>query len=421
VGSVPDQWGGASNGGIPDLFHAHAAWTPNSDSYAYLQGTASNYIQGNQTSYGEGTYFWQIGTTSVRECGINGPNWTASHAYSQLGYRIQPSSANAGGFIYQIILAGNEGTSGGTAPSWNQTPGSDTDETLGSGGPSGTGPRWRNTGLGTAQTYPCSGHAWLGAHGLVAGGGNSRFHYYDNPSAPFIKLLGTQPASDMHWGATNNNPDDTNWLFAVTGVVSKPVNLLGTLPGFAYYEAFFVAPPYKSAGVLNDNTGLGTLGQVRRAFHTYNTGYDWIFDVQNGVAFLSQTGNFAVITTDAMGQFGNLSGQPNCNVGGPDWVTNNSTAYTVGEKVFPNPQLTSNAGHYVYQISDCTANGGTGTCITGATHPTWVQSSTVAGVGSFTENSPGTITWVAAPDTYTSTDTAVQNCRADLLVVKLTR
>jgi len=421
VGSVSDQWGGAANGAIPDLFYLHEAWTTNGDSYGFIQGTASNYIQGNQAPNSEGTYFWQLGTATVQACGIGSVNWTASHAYTQLGYRIQPTSGNAGGYIYQIILAGNKGTSGGSAPVWNQTPGGDTTEALGSGGPSGTGPRWRNIGLGTAQTYACSGHAWLGAHGLVAGGGNSRFHYYGTPSAPMTLLLGTQPASDMHWGATNNNADDTNWLFAVTGVVSDPVNLLGTLPGFAYYEAFFVAPPYKSAGVLNDNTGSGTLGQVRRAFHTYNTGYDWNFDVQNGVALLSRTGNFAVVTTDAMGQFGNLSGQPNCNVGGPDWTPSNAADYTVGEKIFPNPQLTSNVGHYIYKISNCTANGGTGSCVSGATHPTWVQSSTVAGVGSFTENSPGTITYVAAPDTYTSTNTAIQNCRADLLVVKLTR
>ena len=422
VGSVSDQWGGEANGGIPDLFYIHEAITGNSPSYGWANGTASNYIQGSN-GIGDGNYFWQKGTATVKECGIEAVNWTASHAYSQLGYRIQPTSGNAGKYIYQIILAGNEGTSGGIAPVWNQTPGSDTTEALGSGGPSATGPRWRNTGLGTAQSYACAGHAWLGYYGVAAGGGNTRFHSYADPSTPMTLLLGTQPASDMHWGATNNNADDTNWLFAVTGVVSKSVNLLGTLPGFAYYEGFFVAPPYKSPGVPNDNTGSGTRGQVRRAFHTYNTGYDWVFDVQNGVAMLSQTGNFALLTTDGMGQFGNVSGQAKCNVGGEDWNANDSTAgdYLVGNNVFPNPQYGGNVGHYIYQISNCTANGGTGTCITGATHPTWVQSSTVAGVGSFTENSPGTITYVAAPDTYTSTNTAVQNCRADLLVVKLTR
>jgi len=33
----------------------------------------------------------------------------------------------------------------------------------------------------------------------------------------------------------------------------------------------------------------------------------------------------------------------------------------------------------------------------------------------------GNITWQGAPDVYTPANTAVQNCRADVMVVKLTR
>jgi hypothetical protein len=402
VGSVPDQWGGAAYGGIPDLFYHHSVFTPLSDNYVIVSATASNYIQGNQTA-GNDLLVWNVGTTSVKQCGIAAVNWTASHTYTQLGSRISPTSGNAGGYIYQIVTAGNEGTSGGSAPTWNQTPGSDTvDATV----------TWRNIGLGAAQKYACDGHTWNGYSGFGAQK-NSVFHSYADPSTPLSVHLIPSPAADDHYGATNDNADDTAWMFAITGVVSKPVNLLGTLPGFGYYEGFFISPVNKAPGVPNDTGVGGTLGQTRRAFHTYNTGYDPTFDVQNGVAMLSQTGKFALLTTDGMGQFGNLSGQAKCNIGGVDWNPNNSTDYAVGEKVFPNPQYGGNNGHYVYQIQSCS-----GTCTTGATKPTWVQSSTVADVGTFTN---GTITYAAAPDAYISTNTAVQNCRADLLVVKLTR
>jgi hypothetical protein len=402
VGTVPDQWGAAANGGIPDLFKLHDTFTALNDGYVWLDASISTVSQG---VYNDGPYIWQIGTATVKHCGIGASNWTANHLYNVLGYRIQPATnVNPGNYIYQIIASGNEGTSGSSAPAWNQTPGSNTtDGTV----------TWRNTGLGTAQEYYCDGHNWYGYTGLTSEH-QPLFHSYSNPSTTLAQqLTGPYLYGDSHYGSTNDNADDTAWIFNVAALDSQPVNLLGTLPSWGFREVFFISPINKAPGVPNDTGAGGTLGQVRGAFHTYNTGYSWAFDIQNGTSMISQTGNFALVSTDGMGQFGNLSGQSQCNVGGPNWEANDSTDYTVGEKVFPNPQYGGNAGHYIYQIQSCS-----GTCTTGATKPTFVQSATVAGVGTFTD---GTITWAAAPDTYISTNTAVQNCRADLMVVKLTR
>jgi len=211
-------------------------------------------------------------------------------------------------------------------------------------------------------------------------------------------------------------------MFAIAGCVGSTVNQLAGLPQIDFNEGFVISPVNISPGVPNFVGSGGTLGQVRRAFHSYNSGYSWNFDAANGVAMISQTGKFALISSDGMGQFGNLDGtHASCNVGGPTWNASDSTHYSVGENVFPTPLYFPNAGSYIYKVLNCTANGGTGTCTTGATHPTWVQSTTVAGVGTFAENSPGTITWQAAPDVNTPANTAKQNCRADLMVVKLTR
>jgi len=408
-GVVADQWGGTANGAIPDLFYDHDAFTSLGDTYVWLDSTASNYIQGYSE---EGPYIWKLGTDQVVKCGIGAPNWTASHAYTTLGYRIQPSSGNAAGYIYQIIASGNEGTSGSSAPTWNQTPGSNTtDGTV----------TWRNTGIGTAQSFACTGHLWDGYTGLANSNEHvPQFNSYANPIVPQTTLGPTSPFlyGDQHFGHTNDNQYDTAWIWNVAGIPPNQ-NWLGTLTGWGIGELLFFSPVNVSPGTPNFVGTGGTLGQVRRAVHEYNTMWSWVFDIQNSTSMISQTGNFALLSTDGMGQFGQWpstsypSGRASCNVGGNNWQSNDSTDFQVGGYVFPNPQYGGNAGHYIYKVASCS-----GACQTGSSTPTWVQSSTVAGVGTFTD---GTITWGAAPDVYTSTNTAVQNCRADLMVVKLTR
>jgi hypothetical protein len=398
------QWGGA-NGGLADFSLIHDEATTLNPNYVNIGFTQNAFIQG---TYSVGPYLWQVGTTNILHCGIGAPNWVASHAYA-FGTRVNPLTNNAGDYIYQIILNANVGTSGGSAPTWNQTPGgTQIDGTI----------TWQNVGLGTSSgaQYNCDGHGWKGATG-VGVGKNVTYHTFANPAVP---LLGTVPTAvtsitDTHLGATNGNASDTTWPLDVSTDVGTSVNQLGTLPAALYNEMFLVSPPNQSPGVQNCVYNAitcpgGTLQQLRRAHHTYNSGWEWSFDAVQGICIMSQTGKYDLCATDGLGQFGNRSGAPSCNIGGPDWNASDSTDYSVGELVYPQ---SANGGDYIYKIQSCS-----GTCTTGSAHPTWVQSSTVTGVGTFTD---GTITWQGAPDINTSTNTAVQNCRSDLVVWKLYR
>jgi ASPM-SPD-2-Hydin domain-containing protein len=396
------QWGGA-NGGLADFSLIHDEATTLNPNYVNIGFTQNAFIQG---TYSVGPYLWQVGTTNILHCGIGAPNWKASTAYA-FGARVNPLTNNAGDYIYQIILNANVGTSGGSAPTWNQTPGgTQTDGTI----------TWQNVGLGTASgaQYNCDGHGWKGATG-VGVGKNVTYHTFANPAVP---LLGTVPTAvtsitDTHLGATNGNISDTTWPLDISTDVGTFVNQLGTLPAALYNEMFLVSPPWQSPGVQNCVYNSvtcpgGTLQQLRRAHHTYNSGWEWSFDAVQGICVISQTGKYDLCATDGLGQFGNRSGAPSCNIGGPDWNASDSTDYSVGMVVYPQ---SVNGGNYIYKIQSCS-----GTCTTGSAHPTWVQSATVAGVGTFTD---GTITWQAAPDINNSSNTAVQNCRSELMVWKL--
>jgi hypothetical protein len=69
--------------------------------------------------------------------------------------------------------------------------------------------------------------------------------------------------------------------------------------------------------------------------------------------------------------------------------------------MFPNPVNGGNNGDYIYSIQSCS-----GACSTGATKPLWPQLANATVID-------GTITWMNTG--------AVQNCRADDVIVKLTR
>src|SRR5208337_3809423 len=110
-------------------------------------------------------------------------------------------------------------------------------------------------------------------------------------------------------------------------------NWLGTLPGWGVGEGIMMSPVTSTPGV--PNTVGATLGQVRRAYHQYNTSYSPFFDVQTSAANISQTGKFVVQSTDGLGQFGQLptssypSGRASCNIGAEGWNAN-STDFSVG-------------------------------------------------------------------------------------------
>lgn len=414
VGSVPDQWGGT--GGISDLFTLHAAYTALNDSWVAVV-TSPNLIGGGATgcagfgfscrgTYNDGPYMWQTGTTNVVHCGIGASVWAASHAYYN-GDRINPSTGqgNTGDFIYQIVN-GVSGTSGSSTPSFSGA------QTVGQNA-SDNGLTWLNVGLAGSAQYFCDGHNWIG-FGFIASN-PVKTHTWGNPVSPQTQLLAPPlPTVDTHFGSTNQNSTDTNFVYVISGKVDPYVDLLhGTLPSPYYNEGFMVAPP------TGPYAGTG----VRRLFHTWNSGLSPYFDVSNGICMMSSDGTWAMCPGDGMGQFGSTSGQASCNIGGPDWNASDTTDFTTGtgygSYIQPN---SANAGKYVYHVHDCTANGGNGSsCTTGGAAPAWTQSSTVAGIGLITEASPGTINWEGAPDSNTPANTAVPNCRAELIFAKLTR
>ena len=69
--------------------------------------------------------------------------------------------------------------------------------------------------------------------------------------------------------------------------------------------------------------------------------------------------------------------------------------------MFPNPVMGGNNGDYIFQIQSCS-----GACSTGTTKPAFPQTNGATVVD-------GTITWVNTG--------LLQNCRADDVIVKLTR
>jgi hypothetical protein len=431
VGTIPDApWGGAFGGKSP-RFKIHDSNQPNA-AYTLLSSGPNNYIYG---TYVDGSFVWTGGAT-IYQCGIGAPDWQANNAYND-GDRILPLpvSTNLGGYIYQIINGVAE-TSGVTEPNWNlaanQTPGNNVVD---------GGVTWRNVGIGTSTspyfTYFCDGHAWKGALGQAAGK-SFTYHTYADPQVPRLNLgpPGVPQVGDNHLGNTNANANDTNWMWVTSTDVGTATNLLtGPLPSALYMENYFVAPPYSSPGVQNCVYDAilcpsGTLGQVRRAFHCFGSGWHKSFDVQNCIAVVSQTGKYAMITTDGMGQFGNTAGTTNvpstwlakCNAGAPSWIKNDTTHFTVGSLMFPDPQLAStvgaNTGNYIFKVQSCTPAG---TCTTGSSHPTWIQPGVTGTAGTAQSSLDGTIQWVTAPDVNVPADSAVQNCRADVMVVKLTR
>jgi hypothetical protein len=434
LGTITDAPYGGAFGGKASRWKVHDSSQP-SATYSEVGPTQSTFIYG---TYYEDDYVWDGGLNAVN-CGAGAPNWKVSNAYVD-GNRVVPlpidSTVNPAGYIFQIIngISGNSGTDNTIFKTTAaQTPGSDTIDN--------PGPQqitWRNVGIGTSTTpyftYSCAGHKWKGALGF-AWAKNFTYGNYTNTQLPRLNLGPQNPpgtfitsAGDQHFGNTNDNTTDTQWPWVSSTDVGTTTDLLhGTFPSALYMEGFHVAPPYYSPGNQNCfydaiTCPLGTLGQVRRQFHCHGTGWHRSFDVQNCISVISQTGRYALLATDFMGENGSTAGTPGnpatflpkCNPGGPMWNSNDNADYPVGTVIYP--ILSNDSGDYLYKVQSCSASP----CTTGATQPDWSthQSSTVAGMGTFVD---GNITWAGAPDVYTPTNTAVQNCRADLMVVKLTR
>jgi hypothetical protein len=437
LGTVTDIPYGGAYGGKGSRWKVHDSNQPN-PSYTEVAPTQSTFIYG---TYYEDDYIWDGGLNAI-PCGTGAPNWVSGKSYND-GDRIIPLSTvnNPGGYIFQIIdgIPGHAGTDITIFKSVSaQTPGSDTEETTGTGGPHGTGPLWRNVGIGSSTTpyftYSCAGHKWKGSLGF-AWGKNYQYGNYANTHLPRINLGPQNPPGtfvsspgDQHLGNTANNANDTIWMFIASSDEGPTTDLLhGTLPGALYMEDFVVAPPYRAISQQNCffdvmTCNNGTLGQVRRFNHTFATGWHRSFDVYSEIAVQSQTGKYLLLATDGMCQFGSSdpAGKPKANCGGPKWNANDTADFCVpgscvaGQWSILYPNLSNDTNDYLYQVQSCA-----GSCATGATQPNWSihQCTTVPGT-TFVD---GTITWGCAPDVNNPTVPAQQNSRAEVMMVQTFR
>jgi Putative Ig domain len=253
---------------------------------------------------------------------------------------------------------------------------------------------------GVAGGPYCDGHEGSGYLNLVAGNKTS-IHTYVSPGAnnPSTALLPVAACDDQHYSWNHDDSTDAYPVMSTYQEVGSIHDLLGgATPPCAYYDEI--------ALVRTDGSGAA------RAAHTFNSGWHWQFEVQNAIGVESSSGKFAMWVSDGWGQFGSTNGTASCNVGGPDWHKSDSTHFTASAGVFGNyllPHGGGNSGKYIYQASNCTANGGSGACATGATEPNFGSAQNSG--QSVTEAAPGNITWVNTGK--------VSNCRSDILIVKL--
>ena len=255
---------------------------------------------------------------------------------------------------------------------------------------------------GVAGGPYCDGHEASGYLSLIAGGHNS-IHNYASPNAsiPATQAILTNTCNDNHESWNHDDAFDSFPVMNSFQEVGSIYNLLGgATPPCAHYDEIAFAQ--------TDGSQV-----VRRAAHTFNSGWHWMFETQNAVGVESSSGKFAMWPSDGWGQFGstNSTEKASCNVGGPDWHRSDSTHFTATAGAFGNyimPQ-TGNVGEYIYQVFNCSANGGHGACATGATEPNF---GSAQHSGQYvTEASPGNITWINTGE--------VNNCRSDVLIVKL--
>jgi len=384
-------------------------------SSAYALSSPVNKIYGNLT--GVFYYFIQRGSFTINSCGYPAP--APITGFSVIG------SVTSGTFASGDTLT-QTGT-GATAPiatpivannPWPLVLGTIT------GVPNATG-TWIGSPSGAIYTpttlpllnatsnYNCDGHGANGYTVRVAGKQGSS-HLYSAPGTPLTATYPNgSPCSDLHgtWNFGNltdtfpammTTQDDTNNGF---GSNLATLQVAGSNTVCPLSSSYAGIPLYYNE---IDYTNQGT-GNVLRLAHTYKTGLFYTFDGQSGGgAIQSSTGKYAAFLSDGEGQFGSLSGNPKCNIGGPDWNASDSTHYHTGTTwgSYIAPQ-SANTGHYVYHVKSCSAG-----CVSGTVNPVWPQT-----------NTPGvtvldnTITWETTPDAQNAAISAIQNCRLELMLV----
>ena len=265
--------------------------------------------------------------------------------------------------------------------------------------------------------YNFAGH-WADGFGSAVAGKQGTMGLYSNPSVPGTSTTPNgAPCSDSHF----------SWNFDVRGDLYPSIttgqdyyiNFVGLLQ-LQSLSTFPAGCPYYNE-IVASNIGSSVGINPLRLAHTYNSGWYWTFDGNDGVVCVEASqGTWCAFITDGYGQFGSISGSPHCNVGGPDWQKSDTTDFNssgaFGSIIMP--QNGGNASNYVYVVNNCTQNGGSGaSCTTGATEPSFGTCTTLG--CTLNEATPGTIQWTLARDSQTNTIPAVQNCRLEVMLVKM--
>ena len=151
------------------------------------------------------------------------------------------------------------------------------------------------------NTYYCDGHDTFGYLGLIRGK-PMVYHSYADPSIPQTVNLPSPPAyPDSHQSWNNNHStDDSAPIFDKAQKVAPAIDILGTLP-VPFYDELWL-------NTVNGNN-------FSRQAHTFSTGLSQMFDAQNAMATVSQTGKFAAVTSDWMASLGSDSGASSCTLG----------------------------------------------------------------------------------------------------------
>jgi len=244
------------------------------------------------------------------------------------------------------------------------------------------------TGGDSGQDGTCPGHSAKGNLHVVIGK-NFRSHLYSNLDSELVSQVNMPSCfPDMHGSWVNTDTVDSFPLFAVSTQVDRPYTGAGLNPGQCAYfdEVIGVVPHYQ-----------GTTIQTYRFTHTFNSGSNAVFVVQNAIGSVSQDGNFVAFTSDWFGTLGSEHDTSTCKIDGPlstgtDWTANH--AYALNTVIYPRNGA-NNAGLYEFQVTTAGTSG--------ATQPSsWPQT-----VGASVMD--GSVTW---------TNVGI-NCRGDVFIVKL--
>lgn len=405
-----------------DTLYGHEGFTTLGNTYAIVNtGTQNTMIVG---TYYPQNYLWQFETANVVHQGYPSPapingnsiNGTLTSGTFTTSETVTQTSTGAQGSVV-TPSGGTVGfTNNGTVLQLGTITGSPDASHTWVGGSSGA----IFTPSAAPALNPTANNGWQGhfaeGYTLAVSGKGGNVSPYATPNTIGASLTPNgAPCSDLHMSWNFDNATD-DYPFMVTSQDYFTFANLAQLqttgsnsvcPSPPTGSGFAGMPLYYNELYFSKIPSSGS-GSVLRVAHTFNSGWEASFDQQiGGVGLESSSGKWAMFLTDAYGQFGSTSGGSSCLVGGPDWTKNDSQDFVTGSGFgsFIMPQNGGNTNNSVYQIQSCSGSP----CATATTlEPNFGVAQSVG--NTISESAGGNITWI---------NVGVQNCRAELMLVKL--